>query len=86
MPRRILLVKRTVGTMVLSSRKAAQSRYELGSLFVVDAEREKKELDSLSWSSLLDSELHGGHRIAAHALALVGFRMEGRAGEPRVVG
>jgi len=49
--------------------------YELG-LFVVDAGREKmEEVDSFFGSSLSDSELHGGHRIAAHTLAfkLVGL-------------
>ena len=71
MPRRIPLVNRTVGIRVLGSRKADQSRYELG-LFVVDAGREKMERVVFSFfdSSLSDSELHGGHRIAEHTLSL----------------
>lgn len=31
------------------------------------------ELDSLFWSSLFDSELHGGHRMSAHTLAVAGL-------------
>jgi hypothetical protein len=61
---RIPLVKRRVGTRVLGSRKARQSRTGLG-LFVAE------ELQIDCFSSLVDSELHGGHLITAHAPAFL---------------
>ena len=53
---------------VLGSRKAFQSRAELG-LFVagVRGRTELRELGSCFFSSLVDSELHGGHRMTALA-------------------
>jgi hypothetical protein len=60
---RIPLVRRRVGTRVLGSRKARQSRTELG-LFA-------EELQIDCFSSLVDSELHGGHLITAHAPAVL---------------
>lgn len=72
MANRIPLVRRIVGTRVLGSMKAVQSR----GLFGWDAELElelepinelKRLLFSCSVSSLCDLELHGGHRISDHA-------------------
>lgn len=66
---RIPLVNSRVGTRVLSSVKAAQSRSE-PELFVDGAvsEDEDEELCSTSsFLSLFDSDLHGGHRMTSPA-------------------
>jgi hypothetical protein len=63
---RIPLVRRRVGTRVLGSRKARQSRTELESLLLLE-----DELQIVCFSSLFDSELHGGHLITAHAPAFL---------------
>lgn len=59
------LVRRRVGTRVLASVNAPQSRMELG-LFAAEGQ----ELGVWFCSSLVDSELHGGHRITTHATYL----------------
>lgn len=60
---RIPLVRTRVGRIVLASVNAVQSRMELG-LFAAE---ETQELGVCFCSSLVDSELHGGHRITTHA-------------------
>lgn len=77
--RRIPLVKSSVGTRVLGSVKAAQSRGESG-LFVDGAvwEEEDEELCcSGSLLSLFDTELHGGHRMTSHVPAVAGIVVVG---------
>lgn len=56
--------------MVLTSVNAVQSKMELG-LFAAE---ESQEPGVCFWSSLVDSELHGGHRITTHATQVASLR------------
>lgn len=70
----IPLVRRTVGTSVLGSMKADQSRALLGWGAELEESEPINELARLVFSccvsSLCDLELHGGHRISTHAPAV----------------
>lgn len=75
----MLLVNSSVGMSVLGSVKAAQSRSELV-LFVDGAGWEDEDAElrcSGSLSSLVDLELHGGHRMTTHAPAVAEVAVKG---------
>lgn len=73
-------MRRMVGMMVLGSMKSVQSRKELGDRGVGVGWEDGLSEVVFCGSSLLDLELHGGHRISAHSPACRRERSELRGG------